>query len=556
MNTLNECQTEPCSNRTCLKDGDDMFFLRLLSLCLFLFQLRAYASADWPSEVKSVLSKWQKITSISYDDSSLEISAIVVKRWEISHSADGDFLNEKIPLSFKLISKNPADSKQGGTIDWTFTSSKLSEPLLLEPFVRNSRSGSQVFKILEAGENRIVFDFTERKFKLILLRTTGEPNTQFLVNKDNADGFSVTPNGGNLIADESMKALFNLEIKPFPGPRYLLNHDIRGNRRKVIVNLEFPEIYIKTLRGVLDEWNSLLGQSYFVFSGKQILNPVDCISDQILCIQWKGGERFTWTSFHGTTEQAADPGTGTVIGGIIYLFNDANETSVRDGTIAELALVENPKGLPEVALGFTQFAKYSQIWRRESFPLVKWLLLHEMGHFFGWNHNFAGAYSNQTALDPETVMGYPPFNLISKFDRLGPIDRKRFQAIYNEIQFKNNEIPFCGDLDINPLFDGKSWSKKIPECLMWSAGAADWIYLNSQLLNPWQVVAGWNVYQALTPKQNELGSFVATLGFIAKGSQSDIERAKATQYLCAMGANDPKILPFVAQQLGFEINCR
>ncbi|MBK7843314.1 MAG: hypothetical protein IPJ71_06400 [Bdellovibrionales bacterium] len=509
----------------------------------------------WPSEVKASLAKWKNITSVAYDASGSEASGLVVKSWKVE-SVNGDLvLSEELPLNQRAIFKNPSDPKRGGVIEWTFSAVNLSESPTLEPFVWGVRSGADAFTLSRSGEDKIILNFSERQFVLVLMPTKIEEiETKYLVGSKIFPGLSFTPNNERMIGDLSIQALFGIDTRPFPGPRYFFNHPVRTGSRRVLVNPNFPNRFIDVLKRALGEWNQLFGHNYYFFGGKQDLNVTDCLTENILCIQWHGGEEFTWTGEHGTSTVTADPRTGRVMGGIIYLYNDSSQVARRLGTASELALVENPSTLIQTALGFSRIGKYSQILRPDPEGLVMWLLLHEMGHFLGWNHNFAGAWLSDPSLG--TVMGYPPFNLTSKFVHLGEMDRENFQSLYLGSPNVPTK-PFCGDLDIEPTYDGKFWRKKIPECLMWSVGnSTDWLIANANILGVWSLVVGWDVYKALAPKDSRLGSFVAALGFIVKDGQSNVGRDKARNYLCSESLRDKSVLPFLAENLGLQLECR
>ncbi|MGE0525934.1 MAG: hypothetical protein AB7G93_22070 [Bdellovibrionales bacterium] len=532
-----------------------MRFCQVLSLLLFLiFPLCSGAAVpSWPLEVRASLARWKNVISVAYDESGREASGVVVKRWKVKSAKGEPVLSEELPLTQKTVFRNPSDPRQGGTIEWKYGALKLSDPPTLDSFVWGVRSGSDVFTLTQPRKNKIVLKFTERKFVVILMPASREDTEdRYLVGSQILPGISVTPNNDRKIGDLSIKALFGTDLRPFPGPRYFFNHPIRTETRQVFVSQNFPNRYIDVLQKVLSQWNQLFGHDYYLFAGKQNLDAVDCLSENILCIQWSGGEEFTWTGYHGTTTVTADPSSGRVLGGIIYLYNNADRSIHRKGTVEELALVEDPSSFAQVALGFSQLGKYSQILRPNSDGLVTSLLLHEMGHFFGWDHNFAGAWLG----DPSkgTVMGYPPFNLDAEFVHLGEIDKVNFQLLYGSRNVP--AMPFCGDLDIEPTYDGKIWRKKIPECLMWSAGRSiDWLIANATILGLEQLVVGWDVYKAIAPEDSRLGSYLAALGFIAKDGQYEMDRKKAQTYLCSESLLDPKVLPFLSEHLGLELNC-
>ncbi len=511
----------------------------------------------WPIEIQSALLRWQNVTSVAYDESGREVSGTIVKRWTCKDADTYILLTEDLPTTLKAVLNDPSDVYKGGQIKWVTSTIKSSDTLTLEPFVWGAGSGSDRFTIAESKPNKLVLNFPEQKFTVVLRPSLEKnSNNRFLSNSLLLKGVSTTPDSGRTIGNAAYKTQFGIDFQPFPGPRYYLNHPIIEGSRKIVVSLNYPDLYLHELKKMIDEWNGLFGHAYYSFLGKRSLSNSECLTENFLCIQWNGGERFTWTGYHGSTELAADPGTGQVLGGIIYLYNDADEAVDRTGTPEELTLVENPFSFQALISGFSKIAMFSQVWRPDSRDLVKWLLLHEMGHFFGWDHNFAGAWSGSVHLPGATVMGYPPFNAAAKLTRLGDIDRQNYRSLYEGVNPENLTKSYCGDLDIVPVAEGKIWTKKVPECLMWSAGSSvDWLIANAKALGNWRPIFGWGVYKTITPQNEKLGSFIATLGFIAKSGSSTLEREKARGFLCRQSLQDPTILPFLSHNLALELDC-
>ncbi len=534
--------------------------LQFLSLVFFLYTAvvsRAESNAAaWPKALTSRIASWKNVTSLTYEVSSSEISGTVVKRWKFQ-SLDGLLsLEEVMPTTRVPILKDSADIKKGGFIEWKSSSIDFSEPLRLDPFAWGAGSENDSFQIVEMSDERAILYFSEKKRNLILLPARDNlPDKRFAVGAQLLNGFNITPEGSRMIGDASLKALFNFDIQKFPGPRYYLNHAVESDVREVIVNFEFPDRYLSVLHYTLEEWNKAFGYGYYKFLGKTQIEIPDCLVTNRLCIQWRGGARFTWTGFHGTTEVVADPANGNVLGGIIYIYNDADESKAKEGSDTELALVENPTTLTEVLSGFSQLAKYSQIWRKDSTPLVKWLLHHEMGHFLGWTHNFAGAWEGTVENPGTTVMGYPPFNLAGKLQHLGSTDIANFQSLYQPSP-PAPQTNFCGDLDLMAIANGKLWEKKIPECFMYSVGSAvDWLIGNAKIYGLWKQTYAGNVYRALAPSDPRMGTHLAALGFIIKADRDLKETQKAIRYLCEESPRDSNISPFLVQNIDVQLVC-
>jgi hypothetical protein len=350
---------------------------------------------------------------------------------------------------------------------------------------------------------------------------------------------------------------YNFSIQDFPGPKYYLNHPIKTGSRRIVVSPEFPDSYIPVLNSVIKKWNSLFGHNYYSFFKKENLNMVDCLSSDLLCIQWTGGERFTWTEYSGTTDLAVDPGSGSVLGGIIYIHNNADPTKARDGTTDELSKILKPANLFDVAVLFSNFVNYSHIWREQSDDLVAWLLLHEMGHFLGWDHNFAGAWNGTLTNPGDTVMGYPPFPLAGRLNNLGPLDIEKFKALY-VLNSQAITSPYCGDLDIAPFLDKETGTarKLVPECFMWTAGnTTDWLASQATVFGNWGTEFDYSIYQQLKPP-SWFGSYAVSIGYIAQNSKSAENRQKAVEYLCKQQARDSSISGTLYANLRFQLRCQ
>ncbi|MGZ3772695.1 MAG: hypothetical protein ACXVCY_07515 [Pseudobdellovibrionaceae bacterium] len=518
----------------------------------------AIAENAWPSEIKKTVEDWKTVTSISFDYSGREVSGTVVKRWEVRIVKGVPTLSEVLPLTTQKLLKDPSDPKKGVSITWTYEKIPLSSSISIQPFLRGRTPDDPfTYNLVQLDKSKIILSFTNSKNVLILVPSTPliEANP-YLVGKRNLPGLSKTPDNGRGIGNASIKTLFGISIADFPGPQFYLNHSVKYGARSIVVSPEFPDSYIEDLHAVIEEWNNLFGNNYYSFLKKSKIDPTECLTQNLLCIQWTGGERFNWTDYSGTTEVAADPGTGQVLGGIIYLHNNADPKNVRQGSTEELAEMGNPDDLLAVIRSYLNYTKYSTIWRENSHGLVKYLLLHEMGHYFGWDHNFGGSQNSSVMSPGDTVMGYPPFLLVDRFDRLGKLDKDQFTAVYIK---KSQKLanPFCGDLDIVPKANNNKWNKTKPECYMFMVGnTTDWLISQSQIYGIWATTYMWGVYKALTPTKIELGSYLAGIGFIAKSSSSPANRKKANDYLCSEQSHDSTISTFLLTNLDLVLHCK
>jgi hypothetical protein len=536
--------------------------LVVLLLQIFL-STTAFANSQWPAEVIQQLEKWQNITSISHDESGPEITNVFTKRWEFSDANGIKSLTEQLPLSQHVELNNPADFSQGGTIHWVSSTINLSENISVQPFVLGDSTALNSLSALQIDQKRIVLTFNDNqgkvKFKVSLLQTSpATPGTnRFSAENRHLLGIIQTPDFGQTIGNVMRQRMFGISIQDFPGPRYYLNHPIENGRRRIIISPEFPDSYLPVLNKVIKKWNTLFGRNYYSFFKKEKLNMVDCLSSDLLCIQWTGGARFTWTQYSGTTDLAADPGSGHVLGGVIYIHNNADLKKAREGTPEELSKLMKPSNLFDVAISFSKFAIYSTIWREKSDDLVEGMLLHEMGHFLGWDHNYAGAWRGTLNSPGDTVMGYPPFLLAGRLNNLGSLDMEKFRALY----FLNSQSitsPYCGDLDIGPILNKETGlaSKRIPECFMWTTGnTADWLTFQATIFGNLGTTFGYGVFQLMNPP-SWFGSYAVSLGYIAQNSNSAENRRKATEHLCRQRARDTALLGILHSTIQFAPKCQ
>ena len=334
-----------------------MCFFRLLSLLIFFFPCFLWAQADapsWQPEIQGLLANWKSVISVAYDTSGREISGTVVKRWTSGISDGQVVLVEDLPTTQRPVLKDVSDPKQGGRIEWIKSAIHCSASINLEPFVWGARSGANTVEVEELSSNRIIIEFLDRNFVVILIPGFEVPLAkQFRAGDHPYPGLSLTPDSDRKIGTAALRLMYNIETLPFPGPHYYLNHPIESEVRHVILSPSFPNRYVGALNETLKEWNTLIGKNYYLPAKKKEINAVDCLTKGLLCIQWTGGDSFSWGDYHGTTELAADPESGQVLGGLIYLYNDS--PGVTSTPKEEFATAFGRRSsLAEVAADFSQ----------------------------------------------------------------------------------------------------------------------------------------------------------------------------------------------------------
>jgi hypothetical protein len=227
-------------------------------------------------------------------------------------------------------------------------------------------------------------------------------------------------------------AIENIMLLSKPDVAYL-HHDL-SRVITVVMDSSFPSEHLSALKDSLSDWNKALGKKIFKLSGAKVsVDTAECLSSRKLCVKWTGSSVIPWTGVSGSTVHAFDPETGVILGGVITFSNGVDEKTLR-GSPAEIdrQFISGKIDLSWIAQIFLRKPEFSNY--RHPMPelVVKSILEHEIGHYNGLAHNFAGSHSGTVAEPSATVMDYFPFSAIRNL-KIGTFDHEVIKAVYSGV---------------------------------------------------------------------------------------------------------------------------
>jgi hypothetical protein len=326
-----------------------------------------------------------------------------------------------------------------------------------------------------------------------------------------------------------------------------LHHDLT---RTVVVRVDpsFPEAFLPPLRQALGAWNDALGAAVFRLKperGRRV-GHADCVTGRSLCLRWQGSTAIPFTGMSGFTETAFDPQSGLIVGGLITLIND--DVPVRDLPAGESARIRDGTiDLQWVARSMHDYVQMNQVRHPAPERYLRYLLLHEIGHFNGLGHDFHIDRTAGVTDLPATVMGYPPYAVAHLVAKPGVNDEKRLDILYERA--KAEQLPYCSTLEaMAPEMSGGR-APKVEQCDLFALGdEAEWYmalarsgksgvfttypdtsYLPDELRS---------LYQRMRearglPPQNVLARLAQVLA--GKSAEGEPGRKRVRAYLCGQG---------------------
>lgn len=260
-------------------------------------------------------------------------------------------------------------------------------------------------------------------------------------------------------SEESFQLNYGLKTQPVA----YLHHDLAGTV-DVSIDPSFPAAFRPAIADSLQEWNQSLRKSYF--SNPRVeQNSIDqCISERKICFRWDGPAQVTIRGMSCQAQYGFDPSTGLILGGMINCWSPSG-----------LAIDLEPRLTQKLEHGADDFKLLVELStigasdlhnKRHPYPLIilRHLIVHELGHFFGFGHNFKASVAGTFENPAPSVMDYYPAALVSpKTTRLGPYDRNLLNHIYSGEPI-STDYQYCSDADATPELYPKLKLAKMADC--------------------------------------------------------------------------------------------
>lgn len=353
----------------------------------------------------------------------------------------------------------------------------------------------------------------------------------------------------------------NAKARDLAGP--YLHHDAMRSI-EVAVDPSFPQQNFAAIAPALDSWSQVSGrQLVLAKQSRQPLDPAECLSAYRLCLRWSGPPHVSFAGMSGFTNISFNPSSGEIIGGIITLINTDKPTLHLPRDEAEKVRA-GKVDLDYVAGKMLQHASMEKVLHPDAAAYLRYLLMHELGHYHGLAHNF---YIDETTKPDQalpTVMGYPPFPIAHLTTDIGLADRQRL-SLPRKKPGKVRLTPYCSTLEALAPDFVQGIARRPAQCDVFAIGdEVDW-YLSLARQADGGVFATYpdeshlpgelrELYQEAReerglPPKNLLTRLSVVL---LRRGESAAQQKKVTDFLCA----EPKLLHAIRTQLEKYANYR
>ena len=347
-------------------------------------------------------------------------------------------------------------------------------------------------------------------------------------------------------------------------PQVAYTHHNLSVTKVVLVNPDFPDVVMPQLKKAFETWNETLGVNYFQLrKASRTLDQLDCLTLSSLCVFWRGDARkLSAAGVGGVAMPAGDGLTGVVDGGIV-LFNNL-------ATAKTSPTQEPPQDLIDLLLGKSMDARAAAAWQIRTQELgnyvhpdpqgvINYVMLHEIGHYVGLRHNFAGSVYAQAGEVSSSIMEYPPYVLRGIDKGLGRYDIAALAAIYGRGGGDRQENNFCSDGEVDPTQSATGLVKDSQCSRMDFGDPADWWIAMAELspLGALAPVPGSDfliILRAFQPTKT-VDNLAEVLGFFLRndtGARPE-QALKVKTFLCGRPAAE---LDAVKEQLERDMQLR
>lgn len=352
-----------------------------------------------------------------------------------------------------------------------------------------------------------------------------------------------------------------------------LHHDFKAQRRIAVrIDPNVPVRYHQAIAAALASWNA--GFSSPLFSSLEVsddtLDAGDCLSGFSLCFAWRGPAAISATGTSAYTQLSFDPHGGLILGGLITVVNDGNDPLTPMPAPLAARFARGALGWDELAETVARGAAFDLFEHPLPQALIEATLMHEIGHFNGFAHNFLARSDTTPAHPAHTVMSYPPFPVTHLVTDLGDQDRARLKLVYGG-KDRVRGLEYCSTFDaMTPERGATGAFVKRAACDVYTLGdAADWYlrlarkagetvfaeYPNLSNLPPTMVA----VYRKLNQQRKMPPLNILTrLGFILTDKSTGAlkpDAAKVHAALCGMTRDRLEIVKQLRFYHGYELTC-
>lgn len=470
------------------------FVCPLVCLQQLLSPVTSWAASDVLSELIKKSHFW---VTVVYSINPNVKGILIVdppKKWRLTTENSQHYLNEIGQNSLSLLTGPCLDpTKVSGSQDLrnlvTLTSRRLNlnelevsdfdsdvSAIFMRSVCGAPRSAAQDFVVRPQGNGSFAIDFLTSKKSILFVPADRLPTIPQISSVPARIRTQIlrAPFG-------SVEEQFRLSYGLTPTPVSYLHHDLT-NTMAVAIDPNFPKMFRPAINESLREWNRSLRKLYFSRPKIEDISIDQCISDRKICFWWDGPSQVTVRGMSCQAQYGFDPSTGLILGGMIACWSPKTIATTLDSHLTKKLGLATGELRPLLELSMIDSANLNN--KLHPYPLVvlRHLLVHELGHFFGFGHNFKTSVVGSFADPAPSVMDYYPVGLVSpRTTRLGRYDRNLLEHIYSGTPI-SADYQYCSDADATPELYPMLKLPKMADCNQSDFGdPLEWIWNKIEL---------------------------------------------------------------------------
>lgn len=518
----------------------------LLILTTFLAS-SALASSS-ALQIRDLIIRYPKWQTYAYD-SKLGINfSGTNKLWRVSQISKNLRLIEESETTLKLsipTGINPDMKNIGQYLSWIRTETSMDENFEFNSFTvdfesileKPTKIGLAQVSIEILNQNSFKVTSVGNKIAVLFFQPMEIIPEAQIIPIDHRVNLYTAPIG----ITSSMFANLGIKI-----PAYAYVHQNLKRKKIVLLDRTFPSKFLGEVEKSINKWNIELGANVFsVEKSPRNIDPQVCLVSEVLCLRWSGPQNVPWAGMGATTTLSFQPLTGEVHGGFIDFQIPEQATSLSVVPPALLNRLKSKMNIDEIVELFTQREQFLNYENDEPSGQLQFFLMHEIGHFNGFEHNFYGSLMGSADVPSLSIMDYPPFPTYANeaLGNLHRFDREMLALMYDGI-LPSSDYSTCADFDSYPLFQKLTGKGKPAACNVFDIGdSANW-FVNQASHHPLKVfgssnyMTGENILDLLLP-------------FTLEGAPGEAKNVQT--YLCA----SPKHMEIDAYSTkkGYKLSC-